>query len=245
MRFGSRDVTLRYRQTGLGVAWVILQPLLGAGAFALVFGGVAKLPSDGVPYFVLSFAGMLAWNAFSGIVSKASASLIANSALVSKVYFPRILVPVSTVYSTIVDFLVSWAFLGVLLIYYRINPGWAIVLTPVWLIFAMLTALGIGMACAALMVKYRDVNYILPVVVQTLLYATPVAYSLSAVPQKWRAVFNANPLTWIMQEFRWSLLGQAAPASWQIAGSVVASIVVLLLGALIFEHMERGFADVI
>lgn len=244
-RFGMRDVTLRYRQTGLGIAWVVLQPLLGAGAMSLVFGGVAKLPSDGLPYFVMSFAGMLAWNAFSGILTRASSSLVNNAALISKVFFPRILVPVSVVYSTLIDFLVGWAFLGVLLVVYRINPGWPILLTPVWLLLVVLMALGAGFICSALMVKYRDINYILPVATQTLLYATPVAYTLSAVPHRWLPFFNANPLTWIMEEFRWSLLGQAAPADWQIAGSVVAGVAATLVGAVIFEHMERGFADVI
>ncbi|MGH1561899.1 ABC transporter permease [Mumia sp. DW29H23] len=244
-RFGARDVTLRYRQTGLGVAWVILQPLLGAGVFAIVFGGVAGLPSDGVPYFVMSFAGMLAWTAFNGVVGRASGSLVANQALVSKVYFPRILVPLSSVYSVLVDFVVGLAFFGVLMVVYGITPGWPLLLLPVWLLLLLMMASGIGLVASALMVKYRDVAYVLPVILQTLLYASPVAYTLAAVPEKWQVWFNLNPLTWILQEFRWSLLGNDAPDLWQIVASVVAAVVIFVGGALIFEQWERGFADVI
>lgn len=245
LRFGSRDVTLRYRQTGLGVAWVILQPLMGAGAFALVFGGVAKLPSDGLPYFVMSFAGMLAWNTFAGIIGRGSGSLVGNAALISKVYFPRILVPLSTICSVLVDLCVGFCFFVFLLVLYGIRPGWAILLLPVWIVILVAMACGVAVAASALMVKYRDVNYVLPVIIQTLLYATPVAYSLSAVPERYRGLFNLNPLTWVMQEFRWSLLGQAAPALWQVGASFAAAAVLLLAGTVVFERMERGFADVI
>lgn len=245
LRFGARDITLRYRQTALGVIWVILQPLIGAGVFALVFGGVADLPSEGVPYFVLSFAGMLAWNAFNGVVGRASTSLVANAALVSKVFFPRILVPLSSVYSVLVDFAVALGFFGVLLVVFGISPGWPVLLLPVWLALVVLMASGLGLVTSALMVKYRDVGYVLPVVTQTLLYASPVAYSLSAVPEHYRVWFNLNPLTWVLQEFRWSLLGLAAPEPWQVVASVIAAALVFLVGALVFEHMERGFADVI
>ncbi len=245
LRFGARDITLRYRQTALGVIWVILQPLIGAGVFALVFGGVADLPSDGVPYFVLSFAGMLAWNTFNGIVGRASTSLVANAALVSKVFFPRILVPLSSVYSVLVDFVVALGFFVVLLFAFGINPGWPALLLPVWLALIVLMSSGLGLIASALMVKYRDVGYVLPVVTQTLLYASPVAYSVSAVPEAYRVWFNLNPLTWVLQEFRWSLLGLAAPEGWQVVASVAAAVVVFVAGALVFEHMERGFADVI
>lgn len=244
-RFGARDVTLRYRQTALGVVWVILQPLLTAAIFTLVFNRVAHLPSGGVPYLVFVFTGLLVWNLFNGIVSRASASLVANRDLVSKVFFPRMLVPLATSYSTIVDYFVSVAFLAVLLIGYGINPGIAIVLAPIWTVMVILLAAGIGLVAAALMVRYRDVGYVVPFALQFLLYASPVAYSASAVPEKYRVIYDINPLTWLLSEYRWSFLHQPAPPGWQIALSIVVPVLCFLAGAVIFEQMERGFADVI
>jgi lipopolysaccharide transport system permease protein len=244
-RFGARDITLRYRQTALGVVWVVLQPLLTAGVFTLVFGRVAKLPSGGVPYFIFSFAGLLAWNIFSGIVTRSSNSLVSNASLVSKVYFPRILVPLASAYSVLVDFLVSLALLVALLVAYGINPGWAVVLSPIWVVMVVLLSSGCGLISSSLMVRYRDVQYVVPFLLQFLLYASPVAYSVSAVPAKYRLFYDANPLSWILQEFRWSFLHQPAPPNWQIALSIVLPISVFLGGTFIFEQMERGFADVI
>jgi lipopolysaccharide transport system permease protein len=244
-RFGIRDIVLRYRQTAIGVAWVILQPLMSAGIFSIVFGGVAKLPSGGVPYFVFSFAGMLAWNAFNNVVNRASTSLVANQALVSKVFFPRLLVPLSAVISVILDFAVALVMFVILLIIFGINPGWPVLLTPVWLLLTLMLACGIGVAASAITVKYRDVTYLLPWVLQILLYATPIAYSLDAVPHQIRWVFDINPLTWLMEFVRWSALGQEAPPLWQLIALPVSAIVVFFGGILIFQRYERGFADVI
>jgi lipopolysaccharide transport system permease protein len=244
-RFGMRDVVLRYRQTVVGVAWVILQPLAAAGIFAIIFGQVAKLPSDGLPYFVFSFAGLLGWNLFSGVISRSSTSLVANQSLVSKIFFPRLLIPMSSVLSVLLDTAVALALLIVLLFVYHINPGWAILLLPVWTLFAVLFGLGIGIASAALMVKYRDVGYVLPWVMQILFYITPVAYSLEAVPPNLAWIFDANPLSWMMEAFRWSLLGLEQPPLWQLLGLAVASLAVLAAGLLVFQKLERGFADVI
>jgi lipopolysaccharide transport system permease protein len=241
-RFGARDVTLRYRQTLLGVVWVILQPLLTALIFAVVFGKVAKLPSGGVPYMVFAFAGLLAWNLFNGIISRAATSLVSNRDLVSKVFFPRMLVPLSTSVSTITDYFVSVVFMGVLLIIFGVRPGVAIVLAPVWTVMVILLASGCGLVAAALQVRYRDVAYVVPFALQFLLYASPVGY---AVPKHYQIIFNINPLTWILNEFRWSFLNQPAPPSWQIVLSIVLPVVVFVGGVLIFEQMERGFADVI
>jgi lipopolysaccharide transport system permease protein len=243
--FGRRDVTLRYRQTALGVIWVVLQPLLAAGIFTLVFGEVARLPSGGVPYFVFSFAGMLAWNMISGIMSRAAPALVSNQHLVSRVFFPRIMMPLSTICSVLIDFAVSSCMMIVLLVAYRVNPGWPVALTPIWVASTLLLCGGIGSVCSALMVKYRDIQYIVPVVLQLLLYATPVAYSVDAVPHKYRFFFDINPFAWILQEFHWSLLGGPHPPIWQIAGSVAMAIVTFLAGAAIFEQMERGIADYI
>jgi len=248
-RFGVRDIVLRYRQTVIGVAWVVLQPLASAGIFAVVFGQVAGLESGGVPYFAFSLAGMLAWNLFNGIVSRAAPSLVANQALVSKVFFPRMLVPLSSVLAVLLDFLVGFALFVVLLFVYGINPGWAILATPLWILAAIVLASGLGMAGAAITVKYRDVAYALPWVLQLALYATPVAYSLESVqqnvPSSLSWLFVVNPLTWLMEGFRWSLLGLAAPPWWQVVGLAVVSAGVFLAGTLVFQKLERGFADVI
>ena len=182
-RFGARDVTLRYRQTLLGVVWVVLQPLLTALVFALVFGRVAHLTTGGVAALVFVFTGLLAWNLFNGIISRAPSSLVSNRDLVSKVFFPRMLVPLATAYSSIVDFLVSTAFLVVLLIIYGINPGMAVVLVPVWTLMVILMASGIGLVASALTVRYRDVAYFVPFLLQFLLYASPIAYSIAVAGQ--------------------------------------------------------------
>ena len=245
LRFGTRDITLRYRQTAMGVAWVVLQPLLTAGVFTLVFGKLAKLPTGGVPYFLFSFAGMLAWSAFSSTVARSAPSLVANAGLVSKVFFPRILVPLSAAYSVLVDYGVGFTILVLLLFVYKVHVTVAIVLTPVWLLLMILLAQGFGVVCAALMVRYRDVQYVVPFVLQTLLYASPVAYAMSAVPARYRLIYDLNPLSWALQEFRWSLLGQPMPPGWQLAGSLLVSLLVFFGGMLVFEQMERGFADVI
>jgi lipopolysaccharide transport system permease protein len=244
-RFGMRDVVLRYRQTVIGVAWVVLQPLAAAGIFSIVFGQVADLSSGDVPYFVFSFAGMLVWNLFNGIVTRASPSLVANQALVAKVFFPRMLVPLSSVLSVLLDFLVASALFVVLLIAYGINPGWPVLTLPLWVAVTIVLASGIGLAGSAATVKYRDVNYALPWVMQILLYATPVAYALSSVPDDLLWLFNLNPLTWLLECFRWAALGTAAPPAWQMGGVAAAAGLVFLGGTLVFQRMERGFADVI
>ena len=243
-RFGARDVTLRYRQTLLGVVWVVLQPLLVALVFTLVFSKVAKLSVPHVPYLIFTFVGILAWNLFSGIVNRAQGSLISNRDLVSKVFFPRMLVPLATVYSCVIDFLVATAFLGVLWIIDGINPGPQAFLLPVWAVLVILLASGVGLITAALTVRYRDVNYFVPYMLQFLLYASPIAYSISAV-KNYNLFYDVNPLTWLLQEFQWSLALQPAPANWEFALSVVVPVLVFLGGAVLFEQMERGFADVI
>ncbi|MCA5892886.1 ABC transporter permease [Isoptericola sp. NEAU-Y5] len=244
-RFGVRDIVLRYRQTAVGVAWVILQPLAAAGIFAIVFGQVANLSSGNVPYFVFSLAGMLVWNLFNGIVGRSSSSLVANQALVSKVFFPRMLVPLSSVLSVLVDFLVATALFVVLLFVYGINPGWQVLTLPLWVAVAVVFASGIGLAASAVMVKYRDVNYALPWVMQILLYATPVAYTLDSVPRDLLWLFNLNPLTWLLECFRWAALGSPAPPAWQMFGIAGVAVLVFAAGTLVFQKMERGFADVI
>jgi lipopolysaccharide transport system permease protein len=245
VRFARRDITLRYRQTVLGVIWVVLQPLMAAGIFTFVFGRVADLPSEGVPYFAFSFAGMLGWNLFNSTVTKFSASLTGNSGLVSKIFFPRLVLPFSTLGSTLLDFVVSLGMMVVVLLVAGVAPGWGIVTLPVWMLLALLVAGGIGLTAGALMVKYRDIGYVLPVVTQLLLYATPIAYSLSRVPEGAQAWVKLNPLTGVMVGVRWSLLDTAAPDAGMVAWTVGAAVVLFLFGATVFTRMERQFADVI
>lgn len=243
--FGRRDITLRYRQTALGIIWVVLQPLLAAGIFTLVFGSVARLSTGGIPYFVFSFAGMLAWNMISGVIGRSASALVSNQALVSRVFFARVMVPLSTICSVLVDFAVGLGMMVVLLVVYRISPGWPIALTPIWVMSALLLGGGVGTVCSVLMVRFRDIQYIVPVLLQLLLYATPIAYSVDAVPQKYRLFFDINPLAWLVQAFHWSLVGTSRPPVWQLGGSVGVAVLVFAVGMLIFEQMERGLADVI
>ena len=245
LRFGQRDVVLRYRQTFVGIAWVLLQPLASAGIFSIIFGAVAKLSSDGVPYFLFSFMSMLIWTVFSNILSRSASSLVANQALVSKVFFPRAMVPLSTALSVILDFAVGLALGIVLLFAFRVTPGWPVLLVPVWVAIMGLTAMGIGLAASAWMVKYRDVQYVLPWVLQIALYATPIAYATSSVPAALRPLFLANPLAWMLDGFRWSVLGTAMPPLWQLVGSLAVAIVVFFLGLVVFQRYERTFADLI
>ena len=211
-RFGARDVTLRYRQTLLGVVWVVLQPLLTALVFVLVFSKVAHLDYPAVrPPIVFIFVGMVVWNLFSGIISRAQGSLVSNRDLVSKVFFPRMLVPLAVVYSCLVDFLVSMAFLVVLMIIFGVNPGVAVLLVPVWAAMFILLASGIGLVTSALTVRYRDVNYFVPFLLQFLLFASPIAYSIANVPAQYRVIYDLNPLTWLLQAFQWSFVNQPAP----------------------------------
>jgi lipopolysaccharide transport system permease protein len=242
---GDRDLKLRYRQTLLGVIWVVLQPLLAAAIFAVVFGKVAKLPSDGIPYFIFSYAGLLAWNAFNGILGRASTSLVSNAQMVSKVFFPRLVLPLATLVSNGVDFLVGLVLLFFLLPFYQIHVTTALLWLPVWTLLVSMLAMGLGLLAAALTVSYRDVQYVLPVVTQFLLYASPVAYSLSAVPSAYQVFFMVNPLSGLLEAFRWSLLGTASLPLNYVAYSAGVSVLVLVVGAYAFRRMELSFADVI
>ncbi len=241
----ARDVKLRYRQTALGAAWVVLQPLLAATIFAFVFGRVARLPSNGVPYFLFAYIGLVAWNLFSTTLSKAGGCLVGSSHLVSKVYFPRMVLPLSTAFGSLIDAAVSLAMLIVLMAIYHVAPGWGVVALPVWLALLLMLSLGVGFFTAALMVRYRDVQYILPVLTQMLLYASPVAYALSAVPAKLQIWFLLNPLSGLLEGFRWSLLGGTPPGWGAISFAAAASVLVFVGGACFFKRMEREFADVI
>jgi lipopolysaccharide transport system permease protein len=245
----QRDVKLRYRQTAVGALWVVLQPLLAAGIFSLVFGKLASFPSDGVPYFVFSYAGLLGWNVFSGTVVKVSASLVQNSNLISKVYFPRLILPLSMMFSTLIDFAVAFTLLPVLMVIGHVAPGLALLTLPLWFGLLLLLALGIGMYAAALAVTYRDVQYVIPVLMQFLLYASPVAYpltfALAKLPPSFRSFYFLNPLAGLLQGFRWSLLGHGSLPIVPVVYSAAFSVLVFLGGAYAFKKLERKFADVI
>ena len=243
----GRDVRLRYKQTALGVVWVVLQPLLAAAIFAFVFGKVARLDSGPIPYFLFSYAGLLAWNVFSTILTKSSTCLIGNAQLISKSYFPRVILPLSTVPSALIDFGVALAVLIVLMPVYGIIPDVRMLLLPAWLSLIVLLAVGCGLIASALTVSYRDVQYILPVITQLLLYASPVAYAVVAVPARFRFLYSLNPLSGLLEAFRWSLLGRAAGVVGlgELAYCAAFSIAVFLAGVFFFNSMERRFADVI
>lgn len=245
VRLAHRDLVVRYRQTIFGVTWVLLQPLVSAGIFTIVFGQIAGLSTGKIPTFLFTLAGMLAWNLFNGSLGRASGSMVGNQSLVQKVFFPRLLVPISSLASVVVDFLVALMLAVVLLFVYQINPGWAVLLLPVWVLLILMIGTGIGLAAAAYMVKYRDVGYVLPWLIQILLYASPVAYALSEVPANLRWLFDINPVTWFLESFRWSLLGTEMPPTWQIVALSVAAPLIFLVGTLIFQKNEREFADFI
>lgn len=243
--FAGRDIRLRYRQTALGVIWVVLQPLMAAGILSFVFGGIADLPSEGAPYFVFAYAGTLAWTAFSGILVKSSGVLLGNAGLVSKVFFPRILLPLSVLGSSALDFGIGFVVMVVLMIVTGISPGVAVLLLPLWLALVLLMALGTGLIASSLMVRYRDVQYVLPVAVQFALFASPVAYSADAVPPSARGIYNLNPLVGVLEGFRWSLLDLDPPSTGDVAFSAVFALVLFAVGVATFTRLQREFADVI
>ncbi len=241
----KRDVKLRYRQTALGVSWVIIQPLLAAGIFTFVFGSVAKLSSGSTPYFVFSYCGLLAWNLFSGTLTRSSTCLVQNSQLISKVYFPRLVLPLSTVFSALIDFAVGLGLMIVLMVKYRVAPGMGLILAPVCLLAIILMALGIGLYFAGLSASYRDVQYIVPVLTQLLLYASPIAYRLESVPARFLRIYQLNPLASLFETFRWATIRNGQVHWGFFIYALVCSVVVFIIGVIEFKRMERKFADVI
>ena len=242
-----RDISVKYKQTIFGVLWAILRPLLTMIVFTIIFSRVAKLPSIGnAPYSLMVFAGMLPWTLFSSALSEASGSLVANSNLITKVYFPRLIVPTAAVINAFVDFLIGFVLMIGLMIYYRYVPDWQIILLPLFMIFAFLGSLGPGLFITALNVKYRDFRYVIPFVVQFGLYISPVGFSSSAIPEKWRFFYSLNPIVGIIDGFRWCILGDQALIYWPgFLLSMFIAILFLWLGVRTFRNMERTFADLI
>ena len=242
-----RDISVRYKQTVIGTLWALIRPLLTVLVFTIVFGTIAKLPSEGAaPYALMVYAGMLPWTFFSTALTEASASLLGNANLISKVYFPRLIVPVATVGVALLDFFISLVIFFVLMAWYRFVPGCQILLLPLFLSLAIVTSLGIGLWITALNVKFRDFRYIIPFIVQFGLYISPVGFSSSIVPEQWRFLYSLNPLVGVIDGFRWCLLGGDSKIYGPgFALSIVVSVFFLWLGLRQFRKMEKSFADII
>ena len=239
-----RDILVRYKQTVFGVLWAVLRPFLTMVVFTIVFGKIAKLPSGGVPYPILVYAAMLPWQFFSSAFSEASNSLIGNTNLLTKIYFPRIIMPTSTVIVALVDFFIALGILVALMVFYRYAPSWNILALPVFILLAFLTAMGAGLYITALNVKYRDFRYVVPFIVQFGLYISPVGFSSDVVPEKWRLLYAVNPMVGVIDGFRWAILGQSLHIQ-SFVLSVGVSIGLFILGLWYFRKTERTFADVI
>jgi len=240
-----RDVKVRYQQAVLGIAWTVIQPLITMVIFSLIFGKLAKLPSDGLPYPVFTYAGLLPWQLFSGAVLRAGTSLVGNANLLTKVYFPRLIIPISAVTSGVVDFLISFLVLLGLMLFYGIIPKWEISILPFLVIFALAAAFSVGLWLSALNVRYRDVQHIVPFLVQVWMFVSPVAYSTELVPKGiWRIIYALNPMAGVIQGFRWVLLGSRSPDS-TIFVSVVIVAILIAAGLYYFRRMEKSFADVV
>ncbi len=240
-----RDVKVRYKQAVLGIAWAIIQPLVTMVIFSVIFGQLAKLPSEGIPYPVFCYAALLPWQFFSGALTRCGTSLVGNANLLTKVYFPRLIIPLSATLSGLVDFAISFIVLLGLMLYYRMFPTWAVLWLPLLVIFTLVTALSVGLWLSALNVQYRDVQHIIPFLIQAWMFASPVVYSAELIPSgPWRFVYGLNPLTGVIQGFRWILLGTRPPHEWMIVSAGVV-VILIVTGLYYFRRMEKSFADVV
>jgi lipopolysaccharide transport system permease protein len=240
-----RDVKVRYKQTGLGVAWAVLQPLLGMLVFTIFFGRLAKVPSDGIPYPLFSYSALLAWQLFAYSISESSNSVVMNERLITKVYFPRLVIPMASILAGLVDFGFAFVLVIAMMAYYGIHPGWGILSLPLFIIFEVATALGVGLWLSALNVQYRDVRYTVPFIVQFWMFASPVVYSSTLVPARWRPLYGLNPMAGVVEGFRWALLGkQPAPGAMFAVSSIVVAVL-LISGLYYYRRMEKNFADVV
>jgi lipopolysaccharide transport system permease protein len=240
-----RDILVRYKQTVVGVAWAVIRPLLTMLVLTFIFGKLAKMGSGGVPYPILVFCGMLPWQFFATAFAESGNSLVSNSGMISKVYFPRMVVPASSVITSFVDFLISAILMGLMMVYYGYVPGASILMLPFFVMLAFGTAFGAGLWISALMVRYRDFRFIVPFIVQFGLYVSPVGFSSSVVPKEWRWLYSLNPMVGVIDGFRWTILGERN-LYWPGLGiSVVAVILVIISGIWYFRRTERTFADVI
>jgi lipopolysaccharide transport system permease protein len=241
-----RDILVRYKQTAIGITWAVIRPLLTMVVFTVVFGKLGKFPSEGVPYPILVYAAMLPWQFFASSLSEASGSLIGNANLISKVYFPRLIVPASAVITSFVDFLIAGVIMLALMAWYGFWPDWRIVALPLFMLLAFAAAMGAGLWLTALNVKYRDFRYVVPFIVQFGLYISPVGFSSSVVPEKWRLLYSLNPMVGVIDGFRWALLGGKTTLYMPgFALSLAAVMLLLATGVVHFRRTERTFADII
>jgi lipopolysaccharide transport system permease protein len=240
-----RDVKVRYKQTVLGAAWAIIQPFFTMVVFSLFFGKLAKMPSDNIPYPIFSYAALVPWTFFANGLSQSSSSLVASANLIKKVYFPRLVVPISSVISGAVDFVLAFAVLLGMMLYFGTVPTWNVLWLPLLLLLALVTSLGVGLWLTAMNVQFRDVRYAVPFLVQAWMFATPIAYPSSLLDEPWRTLYGINPMAGVVEGFRWALLGtETAPGPIIIVSALVA-VVLLVSGAFYFRRMEKTFADVV
>jgi lipopolysaccharide transport system permease protein len=241
-----RDVKVRYKQTLLGMSWAIIQPIMTMLVFTFLFGQVAKLPTDGIPYPVFSFTALLPWGLFTTALNSGSRSLVTHNNMVTKIYFPRLILPMSSVFAGLVDFAIAFVILVVLMFYYKVTPAWNIFWTlPFFLLLAIITALGVALWLSAINVKYRDVNQALPFLTQFWLFITPVAYSSSVISAKWQILYSLNPMAGVVNGFRWALLGSGNGPDAALWVSVAISVLILVTGLFYFRSTEKTFADLI
>jgi len=241
-----RDLKVRYKQTLLGAAWAVIQPLMTMLVFNFLFNNVAKLPTDGIPYPIFSFTALLPWGLFTTALNNASRSLTSNTNMITKVYFPKLILPMASVLAGLVDFAIAFVILIGMMIYFHFTPSWtALWAVPVFLLLSIITALGVALWLAAINVQYRDVGYALPFITQFWMFITPVAYSSKVISEKWQVVYALNPMAGVVNGFRWALLGSGNPPDMLVAISTVIALIVLVTGLIYFRNMERTFADTI
>jgi len=242
--FVWRDIKIRYKQTILGAAWAVIQPFFTMVIFSIFFGRLAKVPSDGLPYPLFSYAALVPWTFFANALTQASNSLVTNANMVKKIYFPRLSVPTATVFAGVVDFLLAFVVLLGMMIFYGFVPTWNVVWLPAFLLLALITSLGVGLWLSAMNVQFRDVRYVVPFLAQAWLFATPIAYSSSLLSEPWRTVYGLNPMAGVVEGFRWALLGTDTAPGPIVLVSAVAALGLLISGAYYFRRMEKTFADV-
>jgi lipopolysaccharide transport system permease protein len=240
-----RELKVRYKQAALGAAWAVIQPVFAVIIFTLVFGIFARLPSDGLPYALFAFAGVVPWTYFSEALRRSSMGLVEDSELIRKIYFPRLVLPVSAVLAPVIDLVISLAVFGLVMAWYRVTPGVNLLLLPIFLAMNVGLSLAFGLWLGPLNVRFRDIKHILPFFIQVWMYASPVVYPLSMVPERWRLLYSLNPMVGVIEGFRWALLGTSAPNPTAITMTIVMTLVLLTGGLMFFERAERSFADVI
>lgn len=240
-----RELKVRYQQTLLGAAWAIIQPLMQMIVFTFIFGGIARMSSEGIPYPIFSYTALLPWGLFAKSLTDAGRSMVMNRNMITKIYFPRLIIPISSVFSGLVDFAIAFVILLGLMVYYHITPTRAILLLPAFMLLAIVAALGVGLWLSAMNVQYRDVGHVLPFLTQFWMFVTPVIYPASRIPAKWQLLYSLNPMTGVVEGFRWALLGTSGAPTSMMAVSAAISVILLIGGLFYFRRMERTFADMI